>query len=168
MMSIIGSPKVGVVFWCYNSYGELLLRRRSADVEEFCNAWEPGDVQVNAGEFLEAALVRGLRSTYGITLKQYARKCLMGYREFFSVKSHRILFDYLIDVDQDLIDVDKGPKNNDPDTCSKIEWFPVGKLPSIESLHRGLVEACNMYEALWALRWVDCDEVEIKYVGGDE
>ena len=124
MKKAIDYPAVGVVFFCHDGKGKVLLGRRSRLARDEQGAWDPGGGGLHIGERLLEALEREIDEEYGATIVDIVP---LGYREVHRMhegeKTHWISFDYAVQVDPTTV------TNREPAKCEKLEWFTFGNFP---------------------------------------
>lgn len=116
--------KACVVFLCHDGKGNFLMSLRGEGSRDNHGLWDPGSGEILYGEKSAQALKRELLEEYNSIPKQYI---FMGIRENINKENHWICFDYLVEVERNLV------KNNEKNKLIKIEWFNYKQLPIKDS-----------------------------------
>lgn len=124
MKKAVDYPAVGVVFFCHDGKGKVLLGRRSPLARDERGTWDPGGGGLHVGERLDEALMREIDEEYGATIMNIVP---LGYREVHRThegeKTHWISFDYAVHIDPETV------TNREPTKCEELMWFTFDSLP---------------------------------------
>jgi ADP-ribose pyrophosphatase YjhB (NUDIX family) len=116
---------VGIVFFCHDGKGSVLLNKRSDKSRDERGTWDPGGGAVEIGESVENTVTRELKEEY---CTKAINSEFLGYRDVHRIdeegnKTHWVMLDFKVLVDK------KKVKNGVPDKHEKIGWFNLNKLP---------------------------------------
>ena len=117
---------VGVVFFCHDGKGNVLLNKRSEKSRDEHNMWDPGGGCIEFGETAVDALKREIKEEYCTDIIDSE---FLGYRDVFRIdgegnNNHWVALDFKVLIDR------KKVKNGVPDKHKEIEWFSANNLPS--------------------------------------
>lgn len=129
-------PRVGCGAIIINDKNEVLLIKRSANLENEPGKWARPGGKVEFGETVEEAVVREMGEELGIVVKVI--RLLDATTNYCSAKgTHWIALGYLAKI------VSGEPKNIEPDKADEIKWFPINALPKNTSNYT--INAINSY-----------------------
>lgn len=115
---------IGVVFFCHDGNGHVLMSKRSQNCRDEQGRWDFGGGGVEFGESISDALHRELREEYGTTMITHE---FLGYRDVFreqeGKRTHWVVFDFKVHVVHDTV------KNVEPHYHERVEWFPFDAMP---------------------------------------
>lgn len=116
---------VGVVFFCHDGKGNVLLNKRTKKCRDEHGKWDPGGGSIEVGERIENTLKREIKEEYGTDIRNFE---FLGFRDVHRIdekknKTHWIALDYKVLIDR------KKAKNSDPEKHAEIKWFKVNNLP---------------------------------------
>jgi len=134
---------VGVVFFCHDGQGNVLMSRRSANARNENGRWDIGGGKVELKERVEDALHREIQEEY---LTDVLEKEFLGFRDVFNLAApggdvepmHWIVFDFKVLVDR------AKAGNGEPHKFDDVKWFSLEKLPS--PLHSQLPTFLSKYQ----------------------
>lgn len=128
MRSGVDYTGVGVVYYCSDGAGRVLMNLRGKNCKDEHGKWDIGGGTVEFGECLEETLVREIKEEYGADI---ISKEFLGFREVIKkekdIQRHWIAFDYVVRVDP------VQTRNAEPHKFDDVQWFQHDKLP--EPLH---------------------------------
>lgn len=116
---------VGVVFFCHDGKGNILLNKRSKKSRDEYNTWDPGGGNIEVGEEVTDTLKREIKEEYCTDI---INSEFLGFRDVHRIdekgnKTHWVVLDFKILIDR------KKVKNGVPDKHSEIKWFKFNNLP---------------------------------------
>lgn len=116
---------VGVVFFCHDGKGNILLNKRSKKSRDECGTWDPGGGSIEVGEPIIDALSREIKEEYRTDI---IKSEFLGFRDVHRIdeegnKTHWIALDFKVLIDR------KKVKNGVPDKHSEIRWFKFKNFP---------------------------------------
>ncbi len=116
---------VGVVFFCHDGKGNVLLSKRSKMSRDEYDTWDPGGGSIEIGEKALDTLGREVKEEYCTDI---INSEFLGFRDVHRIneegnKTHWIALDFKVLIDR------KKAKNGVPEKHSEIGWFKVGNLP---------------------------------------
>ena len=116
---------VGVVFFCHDGKGNVLLSKRSKKSRDEYGTWDPGGGSVDLGEKITDALKREIKEEYCTDI---IKSGFLGFRDIHRInekgnKTHWIALDFKVLINR------KKVKNGVPDKHEEIGWFKLDKLP---------------------------------------
>jgi 8-oxo-dGTP diphosphatase len=116
---------VGVVFFCHDGKGNVLLSKRSKNCRDEHGKWDPGGGSIEIGEKVSDTLKREIKEEYRTDIIDSE---FLGFRDVHRVdekgnKTHWIALDFKVLVDR------KKVKNGVPQKHSEIKWFEFNNLP---------------------------------------
>lgn len=121
----IDYPAVGIVFFCHDGKGNILLDKRSNKSRDERGTWDPGGGGVELGESIEDTISRELKEEYCV---KPINSEFLGFRDVHRIdeegnKTHWVMLDFKVLVDR------KKVKNGVPDKHEEIGWFRLNNLP---------------------------------------
>jgi len=116
---------VGVVFFCHDGKGNVLLNKRSDKSRDEQGKWDPGGGSMDVEEEVTDTLKREIKEEYCANI---INSEFLGFRDVHRLdrdgnKTHWIALDFKILVDR------KKVKNGVPDKHDQIGWFKIDNLP---------------------------------------
>ena len=130
---------VGVVFYCHDNNGNVLMNKRNNNCKDEHGNWDIGGGGLEFGENVIEALKREIKEEYCTDVLSYE---FLGFRDVHrisnGIKTHWIALDFKVLIDKGKV------KNGEPDKFDEIKWFPKDSLPS--SLHSQLPEFLGNYK----------------------
>lgn len=116
---------VGVVFFCHDGKGNVLLSKRSKKSRDEYGTWDPGGGSVEVGEKVLNTLEREIKEEYCTDI---INSEFLGFRDIHRIderrnKTHWIGLDFKVLIDR------KKVKNGVPDKHLEIGWFKLSNLP---------------------------------------
>lgn len=115
---------IGVVFFCHDGNGRVIVNKRSKNARDEQGCWDVGGGGVKHGELLEDALRREVKEEYGADILEHE---YLGFREVHRVKdatpTHWIVFDFKVRIDPDTSFL------GDPEKSDAVEWFTLDTIP---------------------------------------
>jgi len=116
---------VGVVFFCHDGKGNVLLNKRSKKSRDEYETWDLGGGSIEVGERIMTALKREVKEEYCADIINSES---LGFRDVHRIdeqgsKTHWIALDFKVLIDR------KKVKNGVPDKHSEIKWFKFNNLP---------------------------------------
>jgi ADP-ribose pyrophosphatase YjhB (NUDIX family) len=116
---------VGVIFFCHDGKGNVLLNKRTKKCRDEHDAWDPGGGSMEIGEAVMDTLKREIKEEYCVDI---ISSKFLGFRDVHRIdekknKTHWIALDFKILIDK------KKVKNGVPDKHSEIKWFKFNDLP---------------------------------------
>lgn len=131
---------IGVVFFCCDNRGNLLMNQRSKNCRDEHGKWDIGGGSIEFGEKIGDTLKREIKEEYctDILASEF-----LGFRDVHRVdekenKTHWILLDFKVLVDR------KKVKNGDLEKHDKIDWFSLDNLP--KPIHSQLLTFIKKYK----------------------
>lgn len=125
MIKGIDYTGVGVVFFCHDGNGKVVVNKRSQNARDEQGCWDIGGGGVKKGELLEDTLRREIMEEYCADVLEYE---YLGFREVHRVKdgapTHWIIFDFKVRIDPSCCAI------GDPDKMDGIAWHTLDDLPS--------------------------------------
>lgn len=116
---------VGVVFYCHDGQGNVLMSKRGGDSKNEVGRWDIGGGKVEFGEAVEHALMREIKEEY---MTDVVGKEFLGFRDVFveygGVPNHWVTFDFKV-----LVDKTKAG-NGEPHKFDGVHWFKKDEFPS--------------------------------------
>ncbi len=116
---------VGVVYYCTDGNGKVVMNLRGAKCKDENGRWDIGGGTVEFGETLEETLVREIKEEYCAEIQE---KEFLGFREVLideqDRKRHWIAFDFKVRLDPSQV------KNGEPHKFDDVAWFTKDALPS--------------------------------------
>jgi len=120
---------IGVVFFCHDGKGNVLMSRRNSNARNENGRWDIGGGKLELGESVEDALVREIKEEY---LTDVEEKEFLGFRDVFDLvgkegvreETHWIVLDFKV-----LVDREKSG-NGEPHKFDDVQWFPIGNFPT--------------------------------------
>ena len=116
---------VGVVFYCHDEGGDVLMSVRGTNTKNEIGRWDIGGGKIEFGEKVEDALAREIKEEY---LTDVLKKEFLGFRDVFveygGKPNHWIAFDFKVLVDR------TKTGNGEPHKFDDVRWFPRGDLPA--------------------------------------
>lgn len=130
---------VGVVFFCHDGAGNVLLNKRGARCRDEQGRWDVGGGGVEWGETVEDALRKEIKEEYLAEVLSFE---FLGFRdvhrEHEGKKTHWVALDFKVLVDP----IQAG--NGEPEKFDEVRWFPWSMLPT--PLHSQLPGALIKYK----------------------
>ncbi len=130
---------VGVVFFCFDGKGDLIMAKRNKNTRNEHGMWDNGGGGVEVGETVEQALTREIAEEYGVKILSHE---FLGFRDVFieqdGTKHHWIALDYKVLVDP------SGLRIGEPQKFDDIGLFPINNLPT--PLHSQIAFALEKYK----------------------
>lgn len=121
---------VGVIFFCHDGQGRMVLHKRSVNCRDEQGKWDSGGGAMEFGLSVEENLRKEIWEEYGAEVLEYK---FLGMRDVHRVhggeKTHWIALDYLVRVDPAQV------KIGEPEKCEELRWFRVSEIPKEEDLH---------------------------------
>lgn len=116
---------VGVVFFCHDGKGNILLSKRSKKSRDEYGTWDPGGGSVEFGEAVMDTLSREIKEEYCTDIISSE---FLGFRDVHRVdeqgnKTHWIALDFKVLIDR------KKVRNGVPEKHEEIGWFKFNNLP---------------------------------------
>jgi len=115
---------VGVVFYCHDGKGDVLMSKRGGDSKNEIGRWDIGGGKVEFGEQITEALAREIKEEY---LTDVLEKEFLGYRDVFveysGTANHWVAFDFKVLVDR------SRSGNGEPHKFDDVRWFAKNDLP---------------------------------------
>ena len=119
---------VGVVYYCHDGKGNVLMNLRGVNCKDENGRWDIGAGSVEFGESLEETLVREIKEEYGANI---ISKEFLGFREVVKkekgAERHWVTFDYLVRIEP------AEARNAEPHKFDDVRWFQHDQQP--EPLH---------------------------------
>ncbi|OGH25084.1 MAG: hypothetical protein A3B47_03245 [Candidatus Levybacteria bacterium RIFCSPLOWO2_01_FULL_39_24] len=117
---------VGVVFFCHDGEGNVLLSKRSKKCRDEWDTWDPGGGSVEVGETVTDTVSREVREEY---CTDVINSEILGFRDVHRVDekgngTHWIALDFKVLVNREKV------KNGVPQKHSEIKWFKINNLPT--------------------------------------
>ncbi|PIQ91733.1 MAG: RNA pyrophosphohydrolase [Parcubacteria group bacterium CG11_big_fil_rev_8_21_14_0_20_39_22] len=130
---------VGVVFFCHDGEGNVLLNKRSTNCRDEHGCWDPGGGGLEHGDTVEDTLKKEIAEEYRTDVLDYE---FLGYRDVHrennGKKTHWVALDFKV-----LVDKEKAG-NGEPHKFEAVEWFNINDLP--EPLHSQFPNFLKLYE----------------------
>jgi|SRR3989344_493947 len=131
---------VGVVFFCHDRKGKVLLSKRSKNTRDEHGKWDPGGGSIELGENVFDALKREIKEEYCTNV---LKSEFLGFRDVHRIdekgnKTHWIVLDFKV-----LVDKNKA-KNGVPAKHTEIGWFALNNLP--KPLHSQFPTLLKLYK----------------------
>ena len=115
---------VGVIFFCHDGKGNVLLAKRTEHCRDEHGRWDPGGGGLEFGEKLQDALHREIKEEYGTDI---IKAEFLGFREAFrdhqGQKTHWISFDFKVHIDREKV------INLESKKHEGLGWFRLDNLP---------------------------------------
>ena len=115
---------IGVVYFCHDGEGNVLLSKRGTNSRDEHGIWDPGAGALEFGDTVENTLRKEIAEEYCTEVLDYE---FLGYRdvhrEYEGKKTHWVIFDFKVLVDR------KKVKNGEPHKLDAVEWFTKDNLP---------------------------------------
>lgn len=116
---------VGVIFFCHDGEGNILLNKRSKKSRDEHDTWDPGGGSIEVGEAVRDTLSREIKEEYCTDI---INSEFLGFRDVHRIdekgnKTHWIALDFKVLIDRKKI------KNGVPDKHSELKWFKISNLP---------------------------------------
>jgi 8-oxo-dGTP diphosphatase len=115
---------ITIVYFCYDSRGNFLLSKRTAQCRDEHGRWDPGGGALEFGDTVEDTLRKEIAEEYGTEVLAYE---FLGYRdvhrEHEGRPTHWIALDFKVLVDHSKV------KNGEPHKFERLEWFTLDNLP---------------------------------------
>ncbi|KKQ29850.1 MAG: hypothetical protein A3H17_01640 [Candidatus Levybacteria bacterium RIFCSPLOWO2_12_FULL_37_14] len=116
---------VGVVFFCHDGKGNVLLNKRSKKSRDEYDTWDPGGGSIEIKETITDTLKREIKEEYCTDI---IKSEFLGFRDVHRIdeggnKTHWIVLDFKVLVDR------KKVKNGIPQKHQEIGWFKFGSFP---------------------------------------
>lgn len=125
MIKGIDYPGIGVVFFCHDGNGRVVVNKRSRNARDEQGCWDIGGGGVKKGELLEDTLRREIREEYSTDVLECE---YLGFREVHrelnDIPTHWIIFDFKVRIDPTCCAI------GDPDKMDDIAWHALADLPS--------------------------------------
>lgn len=119
------TPRVGVVFFCHDGAGNVLMSFRSKGAKDENGCWDIGGGGVEHGESVEEALAREIREEYSTEI---LRQEFLGFRNVVrgegDKETHWVTLDFKVHVDRQKV------RNGEPNKFDSVEWFTTEHLPT--------------------------------------
>lgn len=116
---------VGVVFYCHDGNGRILLHKRSNKCRDEHGTWDCGGGAVEFGESLEETVRREITEEYGTEPKNVKFiEHVNVVRQNGDNKTHWLAMRFSAEVDPSKV------SNGDPEKIDDIGWFTSENLPS--------------------------------------
>jgi len=116
---------VGIVFYCHDGNGNVVLAKRNSNCKDEHGNWDIGGGGVEFGEDLIEALKREIKEEYGTVVLDFE---FLGYRDVHRIhngkKTHWIALDFKVLVDKNKV------KNAEPHKFDEVKWFKHNEFPS--------------------------------------
>ena len=131
---------ITVVYFCFDSNGNLLLAKRSVNCRDEHGKWDCGSGAIEFGDSPENTLRKEIKEEYCTDIIEYE---FLGYRDVHrelddGTKTHWVALDFKVLVDRDMVKIGEPYKFDD------IGWFTKDSLPS--NLHSQLPNALEKYK----------------------
>ncbi|MDD4989338.1 MAG: NUDIX domain-containing protein [Candidatus Pacebacteria bacterium] len=130
---------VGVVFFCVDEKGNLIMAKRSQNTRNEHGKWDCGGGGIEIGETAEETLKREIIEEYGVKIISYE---FMGFRDAFPERNgerqHWVVLDFKVLIDP------MGLRIGEPDKFDDIGIFPMDKLPT--PIHSQIPKALAKYK----------------------
>ncbi len=114
---------VGVVFYCHDGNGNVLLNKRNSNCKDEHGSWDIGGGGLEFGEQVTDALKREIEEEYCTDVKEYE---FLGFRDVHrahgGVKTHWIALDFKVLINKDKFG------NGEPHKFDEIRWFKKDEL----------------------------------------
>lgn len=116
---------VGVVFFCHDGKGNLLMSKRSKKSRDEHYAWDPGGGAIDVGEKVTDTLKREIKEEYCADI---INSEFLGFRDVHRIdekgnKTHWLMLDFKVLIDR------KKVRNGVPEKHLEIGWFKLNNLP---------------------------------------
>lgn len=125
MVKGIDYPGIGVVFFCHDGNGRVVVNKRSRNARDEQGCWDIGGGGVKNGELLEVALRREVKEEYCTDIIEHE---YLGFREVHRINdgalTHWIVFDFKVRIDPSCCAI------GDPEKMDGIAWHALDSLPS--------------------------------------
>ena len=130
---------VGVVFYCHDGKGNVLMGKRNINCKDEHGNWDIGGGGLEFGEHVIDALKREIKEEYCTDVLSFE---FLGYRdvhrERIGIKNHWVALDFKVLVDKEKV------KNGEPHKFDEVGWFKLDNLPS--PLHSQVPNALELYK----------------------
>jgi 8-oxo-dGTP diphosphatase len=115
---------VGIVFYCHDGNGNVLMGKRNVNCKDEHGNWDIGGGGLEFGEHVIDALKREIFEEYCTEILDFE---FLGYRdvhrEFNGVKTHWVALDFKVLVDRRKV------KNGEPNKIDEVRWVKHGEWP---------------------------------------
>ena len=129
----------GVVYFCHDGEGNVLLSKRSKNCRDEHGTWDPGGGGIEFGDTVEDTLRKEIEEEYSTDVVDFE---FLGYRdvhrEHEGKKTHWLMIDFKVLIDKNKV------ANGEPHKFDAVEWFTLDKLPS--PLHSQFPNFLNLYK----------------------
>ncbi len=129
----------GVVYFCHDGEGHVLLAKRSKNARDEQGRWDIGGGGIEFNDTVINTLKKEIAEEYGTDVLDYE---FLGYRdvhrEHNNQETHWIVLDFRVLVNKRKI------KNNEPHKFDAIEWFTLENLPT--PIHSQLPDFLQKYK----------------------
>lgn len=128
-------PRVGCGAIIINDKNEVLLIKRSKDLENEAGKWARPGGKLEFGETVEEAVIREMKEELGIVVE------VIGILDVTSniypdKGTHWVALGFLAKL------ISGTPKNMEPDKADEVKWFPINALPkNISNYTRNAIDA---------------------------
>lgn len=115
---------VGVVFFCHDGQGNILMAKRSKNCRDEHGRWDIGAGSVDFDEKIEDVLKREIKEEYSTEVLNYE---FLGFRdvqrENNGKKTHWVALDFKVLINKNKV------KIGEPHKFDEIGWFKLDSLP---------------------------------------
>ncbi len=116
---------VGVVFFCHDGKGNVILSRRGKNARDEHGMWDIGGGGIEFGDSAMDTLKKEIKEEYGTDVLEYE---FLGYRddmhrEHNGKKIHWLALDFKVLVNPAKV------KNCEPHKLDEVKWFTLDTLP---------------------------------------
>ena len=130
---------VGVVYFCHDGKGNVLLNKRSNNCRDEHGTWDLGGGGIEFGDTVENSLRKEIKEEYCTDVINYE---FLGFRdvhrEHDGKKTHWIALDFKVLVDRNKV------ANGEPYKFDAVEWFTLNSLP--KPLHSQFPTFLRLYK----------------------